>query len=533
MKRHSFTGTLSLTRLYIRRGRWLLPLWILLPVLISAAVVSSAAVYQDVGLFVEELTANPLISSILGPGMSHDVAGVVVWRSTGQIVLILGIAMMLTVIRHTRSEEEAGRNELLRAYVTGPHASLTAALLIACISSLLAGLLVTVYFISLRQAVSSSFVFGLMIALASCVHAGVGGLAAQLNKGADKARGVALAFAGAEIFFLIINNSQGSYSGWAWLSPMAWHRVAQPFYGDKALSLVFMVIILAIPVVAAYVLSARRDLGEGIFPEKSGRAQAAAGFRSPLALAWRLQKGSAIGVLVGIVLIGGAVGGMAQSVSETAGIGDLLGGIGGMNWMAEVGNRNAFIGVFIYILTMAIAAYSIMSVLRLQKEEYEYHAEMILAKPVSRTQWMFSNLLVSMLCVTGIILVLGISSGLMFGLGSNDFGQSFQSIWLMCVTKIPVVWVMAGIAALLYGVLPRMATILSLCIWGVFTVVEFLWEIQIVSWAVMQFTPYAYAHYTVPVANLPIMPLIVLVILAFALQALGVLGFEKRSIGQV
>lgn len=533
MKKHSFTGTKSLARLYFRRDRWLLLLWTVLPVLMAISVAKSAMAYQDIQLFIDELTTNSLISSILGPGMSSSIAGVVAWRSTGQIAIILGIAMMLTVIRHTRTEEEVGRSEMLRAYVTGRYASLTAALIITGIISLLAGLLVAIYFISLGEVAGSSLLFGVTIALIGCVHAGIGALAAQFNKGADKARGFALAFAGAEIFFLILNNGQGAYSGWAWLSPMAWHRLTQPFYTDKVLPLILMLIIVAIPIVGAYMLSAIRDLGEGIFPEHSGRDQAAPGFRSPLALAWRLQKGSALGVLVGVMLIGGAVGGMAQSVSETEGIGDLLGGLGGMNWMAEVGNRNAFIGIFIYILTMGVAVYAMMSTLRLQKEEFDYHAEMMLAKSVSRIKWMSSYLLVSILSVTGIMLALGLSAGIVFGATSSNFGQSFQTIFMMCLTKIPVVWTMVGISALLYGILPRMATIFSLCIWGMFTAIEFLWEAQIVSWAVMRYTPYAYAHYTVSVANLPIVPLIVLVILAFALQALGLLGFKKRNIGQV
>jgi ABC-2 type transport system permease protein len=533
MKRHSFTGAIRLARLYFRRDRLLLILWTVLPVLISISVVKSAMAYQDIQLFIAELSTNSLISSILGPGMSSNIAGVVVWRSTGQIAIILGIAMMLTVIRHTRSEEESGRSEMLRAYVTGRYASLTAALSITCISSLLAGLLVAIYFISLGEVASGSLLYGLTIALIGCVHAGIGALAAQLNRGTDKVRGFALAFAGVEIFSLIINNGQGAYSGWAWLSPMAWHRLTQPFYADKVLPLILMMIFMAIPVISAYVLSARRDLGEGILPERTGRDQAAAGFRSPFALAWRLQKSSAIGLLVGIVLIGGAVGGMAQSVSETEGIGDLLGGLGGMNWMAEVGNRNAFIGIFIYILTIGVAVYAMMSILRLQKEEFDYHAEMILAKPISRIKWMSSYLLVSILCVTGIMLALGFSAGTAFGLTSSNFGQSFQNVFLMCLSKLPVVWMMVGISALLYGILPRMATILSLCIWGLFTAIEFLWEGQIVSWSVMQYIPYAYAHYTIPVDRLPILPLIGLILLAFALQVLGLSGFKKRNIGQV
>jgi ABC-2 type transport system permease protein len=489
--------------------------------------------YQDIKLFIGELTNNSLISSILGPGMSSDIAGVVVWRSTGQIAIILGIGMMLTVIRHTRSDEEAGRSEMLRAYVTGPFASLIAVLFVTYISSMLSGLLVCVYFIFIGSAAYGSLLYGATIALIGCVHAGVGALAAQLSKDNGKARGFALAFVGAEIFFLIINNAWGAYSTLAFFSPMAWHRLIQPFNADKVLPLSWLLLLTALPAVCAYMLSARRDLGEGIFSERSGREEAAAGFRSPLALAWRLQKSSAIGVLTGVVLIGGAVGGMAQSVSETEGIGDLLGGLGGVNWMVEVGSRNSFIGIFIYILTMAVAVYAMMSVLCLQKEEFAYHSEMILSAPVSRIRWMISFLSVTMLCVTGIMCALGFSAGFVFSLTSDDFGRSFGTVFLMCFSKVPVLWAMAGISALLYSILPRTATLLSLIVWGLFTAVEFLWEGQIVSWNVMKMIPYAYAHYTIPIERLSVLSLFALIIISLALQVFGLLGFRKRNIGKV
>lgn len=530
MKRGLFAGTILLAKLCLRRDRWLLLLWSVLPVLIAFSVAKSAMLYQDLRQFMGELTENPIVSSILGPPMSSDIAGVVVWRSTGQMAIILGIAVMLTVIRHTRGEEEAGRSEMLRAYVTGRYASLTAVLVIAAICSFLAGLLVAVYLISLGQSAAGCLLFGMTIALIGCVHAGVGALAAQLDKGTDKARVFGLGFAAAEIFFLIMNNGQGAYSGWAWLSPMAWHRLTRPFDGDEGLPLLVMAMVAAALMACAYLLSAMRDLGEGIFPERLGKDYAAHGFRSPLALIWRLQRSSAIGVLCGIALIGGAVGGMARNVSETEGIGDLLGAIGGMDWMAEAGARYAFIGIFLYILTMVVSVYAMLSVLHLRKAEFEYRAEMILAAPVSRAKWMFSHLSVSLLAVTGIMLASGFSCGIAFGWTGGDFGQSFRNVFVMCVSKIPVLWTMIGISALLYGLLPRLAAGLSLFIWGLFTVVEFLWEGRIVSWSAMKWTPYAYAHYTIPIDRLPVFPLIGLIVLSVGLQALGLLGFNRRNI---
>jgi ABC-2 type transport system permease protein len=84
---------------------------------------------------------------------------------------------------------------------------------------------------------------------------------------------------------------------------------------------------------------------------------------------------------------------------------------------------------------------------------------------------------------------------------------------------------------MVYGLLPRAASVLS---WGVlclFVVIEMAWEAQVVDWSVMRLTPFAYVHYTIPVAELPIWPLIWLVCLAAVFTGIGLLGFRGRSIG--
>src|ERR1019366_276394 len=47
------------------------------------------------------------------------------------------------------------------------------------------------------------------------------------------------------------------------------------------------------------VLAARRDYAAGMLPQRPGPAKSAASLRSPLALAWRLQRGTLIGWGIG------------------------------------------------------------------------------------------------------------------------------------------------------------------------------------------------------------------------------------------
>jgi ABC-2 type transport system permease protein len=60
----------------------------------------------------------------------------VTWRS-GFVPIVVGVISLLTVIRHTRTEEESGRRELLGATVVGRNAGLAAALGVTFFADLL------------------------------------------------------------------------------------------------------------------------------------------------------------------------------------------------------------------------------------------------------------------------------------------------------------------------------------------------------------------------------------------------------------
>ena len=117
MRISDFSGTGTLIRLFLRRDRYLLPLWISLPVILALIVAVTFTAMADKGMqsVLAEFDKDPLVSAILGPVMSFDLSGAIVWRGSSQMALVLGIGSLLTVIRHTRRDEETGRSELIRA----------------------------------------------------------------------------------------------------------------------------------------------------------------------------------------------------------------------------------------------------------------------------------------------------------------------------------------------------------------------------------------------------------------------------------
>lgn len=532
MKENHFVGTGKLLKLYLRRDRIILPIWILLALTVIYGQVSFVKAMPDWQMFITELSASPLTSSLLGPVVPLSIEGAILWRGILQASITVMIGAAITVIRHTRTEESTGRNELIFGRPVGRYANLSAALILSCGGSLIAGLLTAVFLMGNGFAGSGSLLAGLTLAASGCIFAGIGGLCAQIFAHSGNARGAVFGAYGLTMVTMVLNNMGGGSTGWAWLAPEAWFRITVPFGQNHAWPLLVFIVLSAIPMMLSYMLLVRRDMGAGLIPQKEGSATTSPRFNSPIALAWRQQKGRILIWAIGMVWLGGTMGMGTPNISEA-----ISSTFAHMNtsWasaIVELGNQEGFIAILIYILGLmgGLSVFAITMVQSLRQEEKEHYAEIVLSRPVSRIKWMGSYLVIAFAGSALILCVLGLASGLGWSIAAGEYSH-FLRVLVMSLSKIPSVWTIIGIAALLYGWLPRIASVLNWLILGVFIFIEMLWEVGIVGWSAMQWTPFAYAHYSIPIHELPIMPLVVLLSISAALTWLGIIGFRRRSIG--
>ncbi|TEB07439.1 hypothetical protein Psch_00992 [Pelotomaculum schinkii] len=154
---------------------------------------------------------------------------------------------------------------------------------------------------------------------------------------------------------------------------------------------------------------------------------------------------------------------------------------------------------------------------------------MLLDKQVSRVRWMSSHLTVASLCSAALLVAMGIAGGLVYGLATGDLSHEFWHIFSMSVSKIPPVWILLGVTSLLYGLWPRI-TALGWVVWLSFSILELAWEAQIIDWSLMRVSPFSYAHYTINISNLPLLPLFWLLGLSAILTGLGLFGFRNRDV---
>lgn len=139
-------GTGALLRLALRRDRVLIPAWVLaLGVSVAAMGSSFEALYDTVAQRVElvgSMNSNGSMRALYGPVFGDSIGGLIAWRMAGLGAVLAAVMSLLIVVRHTREEEETGRQEMLSAAMVGRRAPLTAALLTALLANAVLAVLI-------------------------------------------------------------------------------------------------------------------------------------------------------------------------------------------------------------------------------------------------------------------------------------------------------------------------------------------------------------------------------------------------------
>ena len=184
----NFSGTLSILRLYLRRDRITLPLWVLLlsVPLATVYVGSIEKVYPTEAAragFAASIMASPAQRALYGQVYNNSIGAVGIWKA-GMFHLLIAIAVILTVIRHTRADEETGRTELIDSTAVGRYASLTAALMLCFGASIATGAIGAAGLLSTDIPAAGSLAFGAALAGSGLVFTAVAAVAAQLSPSA-------------------------------------------------------------------------------------------------------------------------------------------------------------------------------------------------------------------------------------------------------------------------------------------------------------------------------------------------------------
>jgi len=529
------TGTGILTRLALRRDRIMIVSWVyVLAAFAYVSVVSTKKLYPTAAslrAFAEGAGADRVTRAIYGPaGDLNTLGGLATWKLSVFGVVGVAVMSMFIVVRHTRGDEDAGRLELVGAGAVGRLAALTSGLLTALLANLVVALLVAVGLAVPGLPWGDSLAFGLGMAAAGCVFAAITAVAAQLAGSRRPAIGIVTSVI-ALAYLLRAVGDAASPGSWAaslsWLSPIGWSQQLRPFGPLHWWVLVIPVLFTIAVTAVAYVLAGRRDLGTGLLPVRPGPPAAGASLDGPLGLAWRLQRGTLLAWAAGLAVYGLVIGALATGigplVGDNAAARELFVKLGG-----QTGLVNALLAAMMGFMGVAAAIYAVQAALRLRGEESSQRAEPVLAAAVGRTRWAWSHLVFAVVGPVVLLLLVGLTTGLVYGAHTGDIGKAVGQLVGAALVQLPAVWVLAGIAVALFGLVPRLAA----AAWGALVAFLLLTEfgsfLNLSRWAT-DISPFSHVP-KLPGGTFTATPLIWLTAIAVALIAVGLAALRRRDL---
>jgi len=156
-------------------------------------------------------------------------------------------------------------------------------------------------------------------------------------------------------------------------------------------------------------------------------------------------------------------------------------------------------------------------------------AEPVLATAVGRLRWATSHLLFAVVGPAITLSAAGLAAGLTYGLSTGEVGEELPRVLAGAVAQLPAVWVLAGIAAALFGLLPRL-TSLSWAALGAFVLLGLFGELlQLDQWMV-DLSPFTHIP-KLPGGEVSAEPLVWLISVAAVLTMAGLVGFRRRDLG--
>ncbi|WP_183097887.1 ABC transporter permease [Nocardioides pelophilus] len=532
------TGVGILLRSHLRRDRWIILWWCLGGVLLYwSQAVSIEGLYATQAEFDQAAAAmddNAAFIAMAGPARALDtVGGQVAWQATAFGAVVAGLMSMFLIGRHSRAEEESGRDELVRSAAIDRRAPVSAALIVALVANLLLGVLVTLSLLTVRSEdavlkglplpVADSIGIGLGLTACGWVFSGVALVAAQLTQSTRAMYGLAGSVIGVAYGLRAVGDVGNE--ALSWLSPIGWYQAMHPYSGLRWWPALLMIAAACLTAAAAFAVFGRRDIGSGLLADRPGPAEAGSGLRSGLGLAWRLQRGSVYGWSAGLFLTGLSYGSIGDSVEDLVGDSEFAEafGAGVTDSLVE-----GFYAVAIVQLALIACGFAISSTLRPRAEEDAGHSEVLLATGLSRRSWLAGHVLVTVAGTAALLTLGGLGLGIGYAATTGDSGAVLRYLGPVLPYLAPVL-VLSAVARLLYGLWPRALVAAWLPLVLAVVVLIFGDVLQLPEW-LQALSPFEHLA-LVPAEDFEVAPVVAVALLATLLSVGGQIAFRRRDIG--
>jgi ABC-2 type transport system permease protein len=451
-------------RLILRRDRLWLALWaggllvlgtFFAPLIVD--VVGDAAAQAAL----KDALSNPAMVALCGLAYGDEYSYGAMYAQFMLVWAALGFAVMniMFVVRHTRRDEEEGRDEMVAALPVGRGARLFAALVVACavdvLLAVLTGTGIALFGVETLD-LAGSLVFGCALGANGMVFAGTAALFAQLFSTARSATGASLAVLGAAYLLRAVGDV-GS-EALARISPLGLVERSEAYVGNHLWPELVLVLAALALCAAAFLLGAQRDSGRGIVPARAGRAHASAFLRGELGLAWRLSRGMALAWAAVVLVFAAAYGSVFNDLDSFVASNSMYQAMLGVG--ADKSDLMSPVIATMTLIMSVMATIPVIAVtLRLRAEEGKSRMEQLLAGSVSRVRLIVCEVTVAVL----LAVVLQLLSALgMWGAAVMvmDDAGGLALYLASAMSFLPAMLVFVGLGVLLVGIAPRLSALI-------------------------------------------------------------------------
>lgn len=523
-----FAGTWQLVRLALRRDRLRIPVWVLaIGGITYATAVSEEGLFQTqaaIDSYAALVGNSPVTVAFGGPPVGLDtIAGIIVYEAS--FMMILGVSLMAITMtsRHTRAEEESGRNELTRATEVGRHAGSAAALVTTATACLLVGAAVFLALAPSPLSTEAAALLGSGMAVLGLVHAAITLGLAQVFVHARTVTGAGLAvFAAA----YVVRAAGDVREDWlVWLSPIGWVQASHVPAENRWWPLLVPLVATALLLALAVALAERRDYGGGLLPTLAGRAEAPPALSGSFGLAWQVKRGGVVAWSVSVLFLAALVGTLGDAMAEMAADNPMMADYLELSTGASI--TESYLATMVLIIGLTAGAFAVWAAGHPGAAEDEGQLDLVLAGPVSRTRSMVGDVAATVAGITTVLVsaAVGLAVGQAFATGAGDAVRAFAAQ----LAYLPAVLTMVGLVMLIDGWLPRWTWVGWVLLAFAFVIGWLGGLLDPPQW-VVDLSPFSHTP-RVPVESAAGWPLPALSVVALALLVVALVGFRRRDVG--
>lgn len=390
------------------------------------------------------VSASASFTLLLGPFEHPEtVASTTSWRIGLFMAGALAVLAALTVVRHTRREEESGRLELVRAARVGRLASLAAAVTTALLMVVVTAGASAVTLLPRDASGAQALAFAVALAVPALVAIGLAAVASEVATTGRAASGLAVGI----VLAGYVVRGVADVRGWDVLAaaePFGWSVDVDPFGEVRWIAAVPALVVTVLLVAAAALLARDRDLGAGLLAVRAGRPGSTR-LTGPVPLALRLERSAFLGWAAVLALFGAFVGSVLPSLGEVAGSNPQF-----QRMLEQLGGEGALVDAFLVTMSqffsVAVACWTLSHLGTLVAQEARGPVEAVLATGVSRPRLLLGHVVLGFAGAVVLELVVA--------LGVGTQGPAGDALAAFAV-HLPAVWLLAAVGALVLGGWPQ------------------------------------------------------------------------------